>query len=63
MRPGEVFSLRRENIILGENGGLIHVLEGKTKAAQRSVPRKRLVTEGDHHENEEQNEEEEQPVK
>jgi integrase len=36
MRPGEVFSLRWENIYLNGSGGLIQVTEGKTRAA-RSV--------------------------
>jgi integrase len=38
MRPGEVFTLRWENIHLNGNGGLIQVTEGKTKAARRMLP-------------------------
>src|SRR5262249_8466674 len=38
MRPGEVFSLRWENIYLNGNGGLIQVTDGKTKAARRMLP-------------------------
>jgi integrase len=38
MRPGEVFSLRWENVYLNGSGGLIHVTEGKTKAARRMLP-------------------------
>jgi integrase len=38
MRPGEVFSLRWENIYLNGSGGLIQVTEGKTKAARRMLP-------------------------
>jgi len=38
MRPGEVFGLRWENIYLNGNGGLIHVIEGKTKTARRMLP-------------------------
>lgn len=38
MRPGEVFSLRWENVCLNGSGGLIQVTEGKTKAARRMLP-------------------------
>jgi len=38
MRPGEVFSLRWENIYLNDSGGLIQITEGKTKAARRVLP-------------------------
>jgi len=38
MRPGEVFSLRWENIRMNGSGGLIQVTEGKTKAARRMLP-------------------------
>jgi integrase len=38
MRPGEVFTLRWENIYLNGTGGLIQVTEGKTKAARRMLP-------------------------
>lgn len=43
MRPGEVFSLRWENIYLNGTGGLIQVTEGKTKAARRMLPMVPLV--------------------
>ncbi len=43
MRPGEVFSLRWENICLNGTGGLIQVTEGKTKAARRMLPMVPLV--------------------
>jgi integrase len=39
MRPGEVFVLRWEHILLGEDGtGLIRVVDGKSKAARRVLP-------------------------
>ena len=38
MRPGEVFSLRWENIHLNGSGGLIQITDGKTKAARRMLP-------------------------
>jgi integrase len=38
MRPGEVFSLRWENINLSGSRGLIQITDGKTKAAQRMLP-------------------------
>jgi integrase len=38
MRPGEVFSLRWENIYLNGAGGFIQVTEGKTKSARRMLP-------------------------
>lgn len=38
MRPGEVFTLRWENIYLNGNSGLIQVTDGKTKAARRMLP-------------------------
>jgi integrase len=38
MRPGEVFSLRWENIYLNGNSGLIQITDGKTKAARRMLP-------------------------
>ena len=38
MRPGEVFAMRWENIILNGHSGLIQVTEGKTKAARRMLP-------------------------
>jgi len=38
-RPGEVFALRWENVLLNDDGtGLIHIVEGKTKAARRVLP-------------------------
>jgi integrase len=39
MRPGEVFVLRWEHILLGEEGkGLIRIVDGKSKAARRILP-------------------------
>jgi integrase len=38
MRPGEVFTMRWENIYLNGTGGLIQVTDGKTKAARRMLP-------------------------
>lgn len=38
MRPGEVFTLRWENIYLNGDSGLIQVTDGKTKAARRMLP-------------------------
>lgn len=38
MRPGEVFCMRWENIILDGDGSRIRILGGKTTAAQRSWP-------------------------
>jgi integrase len=38
MRPGEVFALRWPNVLLNDDGGLIQVTEGKTKAARRVLP-------------------------
>jgi integrase len=38
MRPGEVFPLRWENTHINGNGGLICILEGKSKAARRMLP-------------------------
>jgi integrase len=38
MRPGEVFSLRWENVYLNGTSGLIQITEGKTKAARRMLP-------------------------
>jgi integrase len=38
MRPGEVFSLRWENLYLNGSAGLIQITEGKTKAAKGMLP-------------------------
>jgi len=39
MRPGEVFALRWERVVFNdENGGLIQIAEGKSKAARRYLP-------------------------
>lgn len=38
MRPGEVFALRWERVLLNGHGGLLQVAEGKSKAAKRILP-------------------------
>jgi integrase len=38
MRPGEVYGLRWEFVLLNGSGGLIQVTEGKSKAARRILP-------------------------
>ena len=38
MRPGEVYSLRWESVLLNDSGGLIRVSEGKSRAARRLLP-------------------------
>ncbi len=38
MRPGEVYKLRWEFVLLNDSGGLVHVSEGKSKAARRILP-------------------------
>jgi len=38
MRPGEVFTLRWENVYLNGGSGLIRISDGKTKAARRMLP-------------------------
>ena len=38
MRPGEVYGLRWEFVLLNGSGGLIQVSEGKSKAARRLLP-------------------------
>ena len=38
MRPGEVYGLRWEFVLLNGQGGLIHVSDGKSKAARRILP-------------------------
>jgi len=38
MRPGEVYPLRWEHVLLNGQGGLIHITQGKTKAARRLLP-------------------------
>jgi integrase len=38
MRPGEAFCLRWENISLNGTGGLVQVVDGKTRAARRMLP-------------------------
>lgn len=38
MRPGEVYSLRWEHVLLNGQGGLIQIVQGKSKAARRILP-------------------------
>lgn len=38
MRPGEVFALRWENILLNGSGGLLQITQGKSRAAKRMLP-------------------------
>ncbi len=38
MRPGEVFGLRWEHVLLNGHGGMIQIVEGKSKAARRLLP-------------------------
>ena len=38
MRPGEVFALRWENILLNGSGGLLQITDGKSRAAKRVLP-------------------------
>jgi integrase len=38
LRPGEVFKLRWEHVLLNGSGGLTRVAEGKSKAARRILP-------------------------
>ena len=38
MRPGEVYRLRWEHVLLNGSGGMIQVSEGKSKAARRILP-------------------------
>ena len=38
MRPGEVFTLRWERVLLNDGRGLLQVSEGKSKAAKRILP-------------------------
>jgi integrase len=38
MRPGEVFSLRWENVLLNADGGLLQITDGKSRAAKRMLP-------------------------
>jgi integrase len=38
MRPGEVFVLRWQHILLNQYGGLIRIADGKSKAARRVLP-------------------------
>lgn len=38
MRPGEVFALRWENILLNGSGGLLQITNGKSRAAKRMLP-------------------------
>jgi integrase len=37
-RPGELYSLRWEHVLLNGEGGLIHIVRGKSKAARRLLP-------------------------
>jgi integrase len=54
MRPGEVLSLRWENILLQEIEGLISILEGKSRAARRVLPMVPKILELLHRRREEQ---------
>ena len=38
MRPGECCALQWEHVLLGEEGGLIQIAEGKSRAARRILP-------------------------
>jgi integrase len=38
MRPGEVFALQWQHILLNDSGGLIQIADGKSKAARRVLP-------------------------
>lgn len=38
MRPGEVFALKWSHVLLNGSGGLIRIVEGKSKAARRILP-------------------------
>ncbi len=38
MRPGEVYSLRWEHVLLNGQGGLIQIAQGKYRAARRVLP-------------------------
>lgn len=38
MRPGEVYKLRWEHVLLNDDGGYIQVAEGKSRAARRLLP-------------------------
>jgi integrase len=38
MRPGEIYGLRWEFVLLNGSGGVIHVSEGKSRAARRLLP-------------------------
>lgn len=38
MRPGELYGLRWEHVLLNGDGGLIQVIRGKSKAARRLLP-------------------------
>ncbi len=38
IRPGEVFALRWENILLNGSGGLLQITDGKSRAAKRMLP-------------------------
>jgi integrase len=38
MRPGAIYGLRWEHVLLNDSGGLIQVVRGKSKAARRLLP-------------------------
>jgi integrase len=38
LRPGELYELRWENVVFGEDGGLIKITHGKSRAARRVLP-------------------------
>lgn len=43
MRPGEVFTLRWENIVMNAQAGLLQITDGKSKAARRVLPMMPIV--------------------
>jgi len=45
MRPGEVFALRWENVLFKDQGCLVQVTHGKSKAARRLLPMVAIVRE------------------
>jgi len=45
MRPGEVHTMRWENVLVADTEGFINILEGKSKAARRMLPMVPMVLE------------------
>jgi integrase len=43
MRPGEVFALRWENILMNRQTGMLQVVHGKSRAARRLLPMMPIV--------------------